>query len=221
MALGNLSLDDSFRLQSRIMTEVYQQPKVQPSSFKVIMNLCPVLIGQFGGRFQFDDDFVETDEIGLINLSEGFAFVVQSKLFLCLEGNALCSKLDFKTFRIYALEKPAPFLVADFKACPHYPIALIFSNDRDHTVLSLSNPPFVLFVSFVVNASSRSGDAGFKVFDELAVVRGGRNSRIVFHWASPFSNASASFSGPISSSLYWLRIGTRRLLFIIWRMVAH
>ena len=60
--LGN----DSFDLDFGVVTKVDEKSKPEPRCLEVILNLSPVLVGEFRYCFEFQDDFFVTDKIRLV-----------------------------------------------------------------------------------------------------------------------------------------------------------
>ena len=57
---------DSFDLGFGIVTKVDQESQPEPRRLEVVLNLSPVLVRDLRYRFEFQDDFVVTDEVRLV-----------------------------------------------------------------------------------------------------------------------------------------------------------
>ena len=66
MSVSTFLGNDSFDLGFRIVTKVDQESKAEPRCLEVVLNLSPVLLGEFRYRFEFQDDLLVTDEIRLV-----------------------------------------------------------------------------------------------------------------------------------------------------------
>ena len=70
-------------------SKVDQQAQSKTGRFQVVVNLRPMLVADRRHRFDFQDDFVEANEIWNIFLSQFSAFVAKVKLLLCTEWKRL------------------------------------------------------------------------------------------------------------------------------------
>ena len=67
--------------------------------------------------FEFDNDPVETYEVGDVRLLEKQAIVVKGEMPSGIEGDAACGKLDGETLLIDRLKKARPHGLLDLKGC--------------------------------------------------------------------------------------------------------
>lgn len=75
LSLINFVSDGSFPFELGVVTEVDEEAEFKAGCFEVVVELGAVLVCEFGDGFEFDDDFAETDEVGLVGLFEGNVFV--------------------------------------------------------------------------------------------------------------------------------------------------
>ena len=82
-------MEEPFIFKLRIMSEVDQQSQAFACRLKVINRLGAMIVPQLFYRFDFYDDFVETKEVGRVDMAQGQAFVIQLKTGLLNKWNAL------------------------------------------------------------------------------------------------------------------------------------
>jgi hypothetical protein len=70
-----------------MVTEVYKQARSVAGCFQVVEDLCSMFVCDLGDRLQFDDDLIETNQVGLVGLSQRLAFVGQLQFWLRDVGN--------------------------------------------------------------------------------------------------------------------------------------
>ena len=64
------------------MSQVDQQPELQPSRFKVILHLGAMLVGELADRLQFQNDLLVADEVRFVT-SPGADSPLSSKAKAC------------------------------------------------------------------------------------------------------------------------------------------
>jgi hypothetical protein len=89
------SSDYAFVFDLWVRSKVDEEAELMAGGFQVIVNLGSMFLDQGRGRFDFQDDFVEADEIGNVLMLERSAFVRQWQLDLWDEKQALHGKLIF------------------------------------------------------------------------------------------------------------------------------
>ena len=83
---------------------------------QVVDNLGAMFIGQLGHRLEFQDDFLEANDVWDEGMLEPSSFVEQWKLILGVEWDAQKFKFSFKTFLIDGFSESAAFDLIDLKA---------------------------------------------------------------------------------------------------------
>ena len=64
------------------MTKVHEQAELIAGGRQVIEHLRAVFVHECGRRFQLNNDLIETDEVGDIDLLQRQSLVIESKRFL-------------------------------------------------------------------------------------------------------------------------------------------
>jgi hypothetical protein len=80
--------DDAFPFETGIRVEIDQEPELEPGDLEVVQQLGPMLIGQRFGRFEFDDDFIKTKQVGGVGMLQWAFAIVNPVVSLCIERNA-------------------------------------------------------------------------------------------------------------------------------------
>ncbi len=119
---------DAFDLRFRVMAEVDQQAEFQARRLEVVLNLRAVLVSQFRHGFQFHDDLVVADEVGLVFRAQRTVFVFQSQRHLGHEGNALQAQFDLQALLVNGFEETAALFPVNLETRPHNLVAFNFEQ---------------------------------------------------------------------------------------------
>src|SRR5271157_1252135 len=115
--------DQSPEFQAR-SAEVQQEANRQAGCFQVVQDLGLMDRAQLGQGFQFDDDRLETEEIGLVEGAELSPLVDNRELDLPLKGDPDQSQLDGHRLLVNRFQETMPELPmnlhrgSDDRVCP-------------------------------------------------------------------------------------------------------
>src|SRR6478736_413473 len=73
------SSDNPFVLNQRIMTEVDQQADPKPCRSQIVVHLSSMFIRELRHRLDLQNDFIKTEKVWLVDLSEFTPFILQPK----------------------------------------------------------------------------------------------------------------------------------------------
>src|SRR5438093_8832326 len=111
---------------------------------QIVVKLGAVLIGQLFDRFDFQNDFVKANEVGLVRMLEKVALIAELQGSLGAKRNILQPQFNFEALLINRLYEAAALLLVQLETRAHDRVALLLVNYLHE------NPFFVSFVSFVV-----------------------------------------------------------------------
>jgi hypothetical protein len=109
------SEDDAFDFSKRLVSKVDEKSEFEASSFEIILNLRAMRVRQLFDGFEFNDDFVVTNEVRDIFAVQLCSFVFDLQTGLRDSRNIGQPKLDFQAFLINWLKKPCAFVPINFK----------------------------------------------------------------------------------------------------------
>jgi hypothetical protein len=121
--------NDSLVLELGIVAKVDEEAEAEAGGLEVIMDLGAVPVGELGNGLDFEDDLVETDEVGLVGLLQEPSLIPQLQISLRVERDPAHPQLQFQALVVDGFEKASPLLVVHFKARSHDPIALVRIDD--------------------------------------------------------------------------------------------
>jgi len=110
------------------MAEVDEQTKPEAGGFEVVVDLCPVFIGQLGDRLQFKDDLIVTDEVRFVLRPQAHALVLELQWHLGHERDALETQLAFHALLVNRFVETAPLLAVHLEARPDDAVALLLQQ---------------------------------------------------------------------------------------------
>jgi hypothetical protein len=131
-----------------MVTEIHQDPEAELGGIQVIQNLSAVFVREMRNRFQFDDDFIETDEIRDESLLQRRAFVIEPQDALRVERDTLKPELQRQALMKDRLQKTTAFLLIHLKTCADDAVTFFRVDQISHRFL------FVHFVYFVGHVCS-------------------------------------------------------------------
>lgn len=95
----------------------------------MVDHLSAVFVCQLLHRLDFQDDLVETQEVRLVLLLQGPAFVFQLQARLLTEQNSLFFEFKCQTLLVHGLDEPVALVLVCLEASAHDPVALVPEND--------------------------------------------------------------------------------------------
>jgi hypothetical protein len=114
------------------VAEVDEETKPEARRFQVVVDLGTVLVGQFGDGLDLHDDFAKAEEIRVVMLFQGTAFVGELEFGLRLIRNVSHPQFDLQTFLIHCLQKATPLVVVHLEARPNGGVRFVLVNKFRH-----------------------------------------------------------------------------------------
>ena len=122
-------VNEPFMLNTWMVAEVDQQPKLPTSNLEVVDHLGPMLVAQLPDCLDLDDDALEAEEVRLVELIETLALVSECETWLLDKGDFPGAELDCQTRLVDGLEKSTALLFVDLQTRPDDAVALFLENN--------------------------------------------------------------------------------------------